>query len=134
MLNGIPVRLHTACATTGAVLGSTRIPPERLDMANPASSTFLQWARGLRFPALFMITAGVLAVDLLLPDPLPFVDEVLFGLVTLMLANWKRRKAQREVAASAPTRVVADYPRHTGNPAPGASPPPPPLPDSTHPH
>ena len=101
-------------------------------MANPASSTFLQWARGLRFPTLFMITAGVLAVDLLLPDPLPFVDEVLFGLVTLMLANWKRRKVEREVPADAPTRVVADYPRHDGDPAPGAKPPP--LPDRTGPH
>ena len=101
-------------------------------MANPASSTFLQWARGLRFPALFMITAGVLAVDLLLPDPLPFVDEVLFGLVTLMLANWKRRNVEREVTADAPTRVVADYPQHDGDPAPGAKPPP--LPDRTGPH
>ena len=29
---------------------------------------------------------------LFLPDPVPFVDEILFGLGTLLLANWKRRK------------------------------------------
>ena len=34
---------------------------------------------------LFMVT-------LVLPDPFPFVDEILFGLGTLLLANWKRRK------------------------------------------
>ena len=31
-------------------------------------------------------------VTLFLPDPVPFVDEILFGLGTLLLANWKRRK------------------------------------------
>lgn len=62
-------------------------------MASPQSSTVLQWARGLRFPTLFMITAGLFVVNMLLPDPIPFVDELLFGLVTLLLANWKRRKA-----------------------------------------
>ncbi len=25
-------------------------------------------------------------------DPIPFIDEILFGLGTLLLANWKRRK------------------------------------------
>ena len=25
-------------------------------------------------------------------DPIPFLDEILFGLGTLLLANWKRRK------------------------------------------
>ena len=28
----------------------------------------------------------------MLPDPIPFVDELVFGLGTLLLANWKRRK------------------------------------------
>ena len=130
-LNGIP---DAPAGLSEAVLVSASDPTEPVAMASPHSSVVLEFARGLRLPTLFLITAGVLVVDVLLPDPIPFVDEVLLGLVTLMLANWKRRKAQREVAASAPTRVVADYPRHAGNPAPGASPPPPPLPDSTHPH
>lgn len=30
-------------------------------------------------------------VDLLLADPLPFVDELLLGAVTLMLARWRKR-------------------------------------------
>ena len=61
------------------------IPNEPAFMANPASSTFLHWARGLRFPVLFMLTAGVLLLDLLLPDPIPFVDEVLIGLACILL-------------------------------------------------
>jgi hypothetical protein len=35
---------------------------------------------------------GVLfLVDVLLPDPLPFVDEVLLGVATLLAARWRQR-------------------------------------------
>ena len=61
-------------------------------MPTPVLLTFMQWARGLRFPTLFKLTAALFAVNLLLPDPIPFVDELAFGLATLLLANWKRRK------------------------------------------
>ncbi|KAF1697751.1 DUF6116 family protein [Pseudoxanthomonas koreensis] len=61
-------------------------------MPSPVLLTFMQWARGLRFPTLFKLTAALFAVNLLLPDPIPFVDELAFGLATLLLANWKRRK------------------------------------------
>jgi hypothetical protein len=61
-------------------------------MPNPVSLPLLNWARGLRYPTLFKLAAGLFLVDVLLPDPLPFVDELLFGLVTLLLANWKDRK------------------------------------------
>ncbi|MNN35096.1 hypothetical protein D3C81_1489340 [compost metagenome] len=53
---------------------------------------FLNWARKLRYPTLFKITAALFAISMLLPDPLPFLDEILFGLSTVLLANWKRRK------------------------------------------
>ena len=61
-------------------------------MPSPLMLPFMQWARGLRFPTLFKITAAALVVNLLLPDPIPFVDEQVFGLGTLLLAIWKRRK------------------------------------------
>ena len=52
----------------------------------------LEWARKLRYPTLFKITAALFLLDTLIPDILPFVDEILFGLATLLLANWKNRK------------------------------------------
>lgn len=60
-------------------------------MPNPILLPFLDWARKLRYPTLFKITAALFVVTLFLPDPVPFVDEILFGLGTLLLANWKRR-------------------------------------------
>lgn len=60
-------------------------------MANPLLLPFLAWARKLRFPTLFKITAGLFLLSVLIPDPLPLIDEILLGLGTLMLAQWKQR-------------------------------------------
>ena len=62
-------------------------------MASPLLLPLLGWARKLRYPTLFKITAALFAVTLFVPDPIPFVDEILLGLGTLLLANWKNRKS-----------------------------------------
>ena len=61
-------------------------------MANPILLPLLGWARRLRFPTLFKLTAGLFAVTLVVPDPIPFVDELLLGMGTLLLASWKSRQ------------------------------------------
>ena len=64
-------------------------------MASPLLLPLLSWARKLRYPTLFKITAALFAFSVLLPpglDPIPFLDEILLGLGTLLLANWKNRK------------------------------------------
>lgn len=50
-----------------------------------------RFAGGLRFPVLFVITAAVFLADLAFPDVLPFVDEILLGLATVLLGAWKER-------------------------------------------
>lgn len=73
-------------------------------MSNPLVLPLLAWARRLRYPTLFKLTAALFAVDLLLPDPIPLVDELTLALLTLVLANWKQRKAPGVPApASAPS-------------------------------
>ncbi len=61
-------------------------------MPNPILLPILNWARKLRFPVLFKITAALFLVTVFIPDPIPLVDEILLGLATILLANWKRRK------------------------------------------
>lgn len=53
----------------------------------------LVWAflRGLRSWQLFVLAATLFAGDLVTPDPVPFLDEILLGVVTLLLARWKAR-------------------------------------------
>lgn len=55
------------------------------------------FAAELRFPTLFKLTVGLLLVSWLWPfDPLPFVDEILTALATLLLASWKKERQERD--------------------------------------
>ena len=51
----------------------------------------LRWAGRLRFPWLFAVTAVLFVVNLFVPDALPFADEILMGLVALVLGSIRRR-------------------------------------------
>jgi hypothetical protein len=68
-------------------------------MANPLTGPFLAYASQLRFPTLFKITLGVFLLDLLIPDFIPFADEILLGLGALVLSNWRKPQAQVEERA-----------------------------------
>lgn len=75
------------------MLACRRIPIEAsVTMANPLLLPLLNWAKKLRFPTLFWLIAALFAVDLIVPDLIPGVDEIMLGLGTLLLASWKNRK------------------------------------------
>jgi len=61
-------------------------------MANPLLGPIIGWFGKLSYPRLFALTAALFAFDVVIPDFVPFADELLLGLGTLLLANWKRRK------------------------------------------
>jgi hypothetical protein len=50
------------------------------------------WLSRLRSWQLFLVAAALFVADLLIPDPIPFVDEIMLALTTLLLARWKRRR------------------------------------------
>ncbi len=60
-------------------------------MLNPIAGGLLRFAATLRFPTLFALTAALFLLDLLIPDMLPFVDELLLGLLALLFASIRRR-------------------------------------------
>lgn len=45
----------------------------------------------LRFPYLLALTATLFVIDLVLPDVIPWADEILLGLATLLLARIRRQ-------------------------------------------
>ncbi len=57
-------------------------------------SALVAYLARLRFPVLLAITAGLFLVDLVVPDVLPLVDEALLGLVTVLLASWRKRRVE----------------------------------------
>jgi hypothetical protein len=52
----------------------------------PLLAVLMRYLARLRFPTLVLITGSIFLLDLVVPDPIPLVDELLLGLVTLMLA------------------------------------------------
>jgi hypothetical protein len=51
-----------------------------------------RFAAGLRFPTLFGLVATLFAIDLVVPDLVPFMDEILLALATLLLGALRRRR------------------------------------------
>lgn len=56
-----------------------------------------RFASRLRFPQLFAFTATLFVLDVLIPDLIPFMDELLLGLVTLLLGMWRKEKPPAEL-------------------------------------
>ena len=67
-------------------------------MSQLLTGPLLNWAKRLRFPWLLAITATLFSVTLVVPDPIPFVDEILLALGTLLFASLKQRRADKRVA------------------------------------
>lgn len=61
-------------------------------MPNPLLAPVMRWLSRLSYPRLFLLAAALFVVDLFVPDFVPLADEILLGLGTLLLANWKDRK------------------------------------------
>lgn len=56
----------------------------------PIISAILKFADRLRFRQLFLLTASLFFLDLLIPDLIPFADELILGLLTLLFASWRK--------------------------------------------
>jgi hypothetical protein len=46
----------------------------------------------LKYPQLFAVLTALFLIDLFVPDPIPFVDEVLLGVLTLLVGSWTTRR------------------------------------------
>lgn len=53
--------------------------------------SFMKWASSLRFRQLFLLFAALTIFNFLIPDPLPFLDEIILGLSTLVLGSLKKK-------------------------------------------
>ncbi|MCX7555685.1 hypothetical protein OS187_02410 [Xanthomonadaceae bacterium JHOS43] len=59
-------------------------------MANPLLAPVLIWLGRLRHPQLFVVTGILLVANVLIPDVVPFIDELLLASLTLWLGSRKR--------------------------------------------
>ena len=62
-------------------------------------SRLRNWAQQLRFPRLLLLTAVVFGVNVAIPDVIPFVDEILLGLATVILSRLRIGRDKRQPEA-----------------------------------
>lgn len=53
--------------------------------------SFFKWAGSLRFKQLFLLTLLLFIADLMIPDFIPLIDELLLGLMTLLLGSIRKK-------------------------------------------
>lgn len=67
-------------------------------MRNPLLAPLVSWLRRLRHRQLFLVVASLFLIDVVVPDVVPFVDELLLAGATLWLSS--RKKSQHPAPAS----------------------------------
>jgi len=61
-------------------------------MRHPVDTVVSSVAGRLKYPTLLKLTATLFVITLIVPDPIPFIDEILLGLATLVLSRWRTRR------------------------------------------
>ncbi|MBF8270465.1 MAG: hypothetical protein HW386_2174 [Gammaproteobacteria bacterium] len=51
---------------------------------------FQAYANRLKFKNLFILTVSLFVIDLLIPDFIPMIDEIILALIAVLLTNWKK--------------------------------------------
>jgi hypothetical protein len=62
-------------------------------------SLVTRFAAGLRYPTLFKLVGVLFLVDFFVPDLVPFIDEILLGLGTLLLGSLRTRSRSANALA-----------------------------------
>lgn len=65
-----------------------------------------RFASKLKYPQLFFLLASLFLVDLVIPDVIPFIDEAILGLLTMLVGMLRRGERPSEVSDDGGAREV----------------------------
>ena len=60
----------------------------------------------LKSPQLFLLVGSLFLLDLVILDPIPFIDEIILGIITLLVARWKKRRDEPAAPKPPPKNVT----------------------------
>ena len=73
---------------------------------SPLTALIQRFLPRLRYPYLFLILGGLFVVDLVVPDPIPLIDELMLAMLTFLAATLTTRRddapAPRDVTPADP--------------------------------
>jgi hypothetical protein len=79
-------------------------------MPGPGSAFVERAATRLKFPQLFALMATLFVLDVIFPDFVPFVDEILLGLATALFGMWRERVTPAEAPKPPEKNVTPSQP------------------------
>ena len=71
-------------------------------MAGMIGNLVTRLTAGMRFPTLFLVVGGLFLLDLVVPDLIPFYDEILMAMLTVLIASIRKRGRTIERVADQP--------------------------------
>lgn len=74
-------------------------------MTGPQTPMIKGFLARLKFPQLFVLAASLLVLDLIVPDFVPFIDEILLAIGAMVLGSWEKKVAP-ESGAKPPIKDV----------------------------
>jgi len=60
-------------------------------MAGMIGNLVTRLTAGMRFPTVFLIVGGLFLINLVVPDLIPFYDEILMAMLTVLIASIRKR-------------------------------------------
>jgi hypothetical protein len=62
-------------------------PPSR----SPVQEIVGSLVARLKYPWVFALLVAIFLADTIIPDPIPFVDEIMLALLTFLVGTWRTR-------------------------------------------
>ena len=59
-------------------------------MAGPVAKLITRLTAGMRFPTLFVVVGSLFLLNLVVPDLIPFYDEILMAMLTVLIASIRK--------------------------------------------
>jgi hypothetical protein len=63
-------------------------------MSSPLTTLVNRFLPRMRYPYLFLVLGALFLVDLVVPDPIPLVDEILLAVLTFIAATFTTRQEE----------------------------------------
>ncbi len=60
----------------------------------------------LKSSTLLLLVTSLFVLDLVVPDPLPFIDEIVLGIATILIARWQSRRKEPPPPPKPPPKDV----------------------------
>jgi hypothetical protein len=71
-------------------------------MAGGVGRLITRITAGMRFPTLFLVVGGLFLLDLVVPDLIPFYDEIMLAMLTVLIGSIRKRGRTIDAESQAP--------------------------------